>query len=98
MPAFRFLLFSVIHNTKNHRAEMSGNFFFFSEKKEWGGSLNVFENEVDFAATALTFQHTLQLSFTEKNKKANYFKWIEAIHTPDIFYFYNRSPYKSRHT
>lgn len=55
-----------------------------------------FENEADFAAIALTSWHTLQLSFEEKNN--TYFKWIEAIHTPDIFYFYNRSPYKSRHT
>lgn len=55
-----------------------------------------FENEADFAAVALAFQHTLQLSFEEKNN--TYFKWIEAIHTPDIFYFCNSSPYKSRHT
>lgn len=51
-----------------------------------------FENQVDFATTALTFQHKLQLS-VEK-----YFKWTEAVHTSDTFYCYNRrSSCKSRH-
>lgn len=96
MSAFSCLFVSAIHNTKItlHKTHRDVCDFFFSSLKNKSrmGLWMCSEKQVDFATTALTFQHKLLLS-VEKD-----FKWIEAIHTPDMFHFYNRrTSCKPRH-